>query len=143
MSYLRQQLVLVVLMFGTTLSSSVFSETMDIFTLSAVKISNTQMAKNDGWTVKEYAIDGPLVFEKKLSEGLSSNPEVAMEQAKKRIVSMNDKLGDIAIDSYKGKLKAVELGVKKLPAIVINKKIVIYGVTDAWQALKIYSSNNK
>ncbi len=124
-------------------SSFTFAEkSMTIFTLSTVKIVNIDVAEREGWNVKRYLIDGPLQFTKKLSAGLPNNPEEAMKIAKQRIQSMKKALGDQAVDSYRGQLNALKLGVMKVPAIVINDVDVIYGITDIWQALRIYGQSH-
>ncbi len=114
------------------------SRKIEIFTLSNINIANVDIAKKDGWRVTSYLVDGALVFERQLSAGLPADREKAMEIAKARVESMKQSLGDRAIDSYQGQLKAVEMGVNRLPAIVFNKTDVIYGVTDLWEALRIY-----
>lgn len=82
-----------------------------------------------------FYLDGPTQIEAKLSEGLSNDPVEAKQQALKRI--QDTQMQQALINAYQGINKAWQLGVTKLPAVVVNGRYVVYGMSDVNQAIQL------
>lgn len=82
-----------------------------------------------------FYLDGPTQIEAKLSEGLSNDPVEAKQQALKRI--QDSQMQQALINAYQGVNKAWQLGITKLPAVVVNERYVVYGVSDVNQAMQL------
>lgn len=80
-----------------------------------------------------YYLDAPMQLESQLSEGLSKEPVQAQQQALQRI--QNKTLQKQLLDSYLPVVKAWQLGVTKVPAVV-NDQYVVYGQPDVQKALQ-------
>ncbi len=88
-----------------------------------------------------YYLDLPSKVEQRLSEGLSNDPIEAKQQALTRI---NDpKLQQEIQQSYLGVIKAWQLGLTKIPAVVANNKYVVYGIADVEIAVKLINEQTK
>ena len=80
-----------------------------------------------------FYLDAPMQLETKLSEGLSNDPLQAKQQALQRIQDNN--IQQQLLDSYLPVVKAWQLGITKVPA-VIKDHYVVYGQNDAQKALQ-------
>lgn len=88
-----------------------------------------------------YYLDLPAKVEQRLSEGLSNDPTEAKQQALQRI---NDpKLQQEIQQSYRGVIKAWQLGLTKIPAVVVNGKYVVYGIADVKTAVNLINQQAK
>lgn len=88
-----------------------------------------------------YYLDLPAKIEQRLSEGLSNGPTEAKQQALQRI---NDPILQQEIQqSYKGVIKAWQLGLTKIPAVVVNGKYVVYGIADVKTAVNLINQQAK
>ncbi|WP_063664923.1 DUF1525 domain-containing protein [Aliivibrio fischeri] len=86
-----------------------------------------------------YRVDTLKIVEENMSKGLSADPSEAKEQV---LAMMNsDKFrNQYSIDMMEGWStinKVVRLGIEKVPAVVINDKYVVYGVSPK-EAVTIY-----
>ncbi|UYZ83044.1 TIGR03757 family integrating conjugative element protein [Entomomonas sp. E2T0] len=80
-------------------------------------------------------LDTPSHIEAKLSEGLSNDPVEAKQQALQRIQDPN--MQHQLMNAYIGLSKAWQLGVTKLPAVVVDEQYVVYGINDVNQAIQL------
>ena len=86
-------------------------------------------------TVTVYAVDGIERFEATPSKGLSTDPDVAREEALQRIGQLDVPETDAAKHAALGLVRAARLGIDRVPAIVLDGELVVYGVTDLEVAL--------
>lgn len=89
-----------------------------------------------------YRVDALKIVEEKMSQGLSATPSEAKEQALEMMNSEKFR-NEYSIDMMEGWSvinKVVRLGVKKVPAVVINNKYIAYGVTPK-EAVTIYDNH--
>ena len=89
-------------------------------------------------TVRVYEIDGVDRFEEDLSSGLSADADIARGEALERIGRLTEghlqRVRRVAL----GLSKAVQYGIDRYPAIVLDGEAVIYGVTDVEEAVRLY-----
>lgn len=79
-------------------------------------------------------LDQPQHIESKLSEGLSSDPVEAEQQASRRVQDRG--MQQSLVQSYLQVVKAWQLGVVKVPAVVVDGRYVVYGQPDVQKALQ-------
>lgn len=79
-------------------------------------------------------LDAPSKIAESLSLDLSSNPTEAAKQANSRI--QDPVMQQQLMHSYLQVVKAWQLGITKIPAIVVDDKYVVYGQADIQQALQ-------
>lgn len=114
-----------------------------LFGTKEQKFSNKQRLANS-WEIKHYLIDGGVDFESHLSQGLSSDPAVAMKQIKSRFKKNKHLWEQQAKRSWQSAVNAQSLNIDKFPAITFDRgKTVIYGVTSLIKALKIHKRSNR
>lgn len=111
---------------------------VEIFTDSGNPVS-TAAAGALGVSTTTYELDAIDQLEAELSEGLSSEPETAREQAARRIQAMGPEAmkrrGRAGAEALE---KAYRYGLTRFPAIVVNGGAgVIYGITDLRSAVDI------
>lgn len=88
-----------------------------------------------GVAVIEFDASGRLDAE--LSQGLPADPDVAEAMMRERMATPEwQETADRYADSYLGLARAWQLGVKKVPAVVIDGRHVIYGQPDVAEALR-------
>lgn len=80
-----------------------------------------------------YYLDAPAQLESKLSEGLPNDPLDAKQRALQRI--QNNEIQQQLLTSYLPVVKAWQLGVTKVPAVV-EGHYVVYGQPDVQKALQ-------
>ena len=91
-------------------------------------------------TVTLYVVDGLERFESGLSEGLPAEPDAAKAEALRRIQHLDEARMVPAKNAAFGLAKALQYGVDRYPAIVFDRRAVVYGVTDLVQALDRYEA---
>lgn len=79
-------------------------------------------------------LDQPQHIENELSEGLSNDPTEAEQQASHRIQDRG--LQQTLMQSYLQVVKAWQLGVVKVPAVVVDERYIVYGQPDVAKALQ-------
>ena len=113
------------------LSPVALAEQVEVFKLTAQSVRAVPGAK-------VYDVDTLQAITERLSAGLPSAPGIATEMARARFAAMS------AADKAALQLAARVVGqaahyrLEKVPAIVIDRRAVIYGVSDVAQALTIY-----
>lgn len=86
-------------------------------------------------TVSVIYLDGPEKLQAQMFVDLSSNPDEAERQAKAVLQSPQWKAHEQELATvYRAVVRAWELGVKKVPAVVFDDKDVVYGTADVARA---------
>ncbi len=85
-----------------------------------------------------YKLDGIQRIEAKLSKGLTADPEQAKRVALQRIQQLDASGRTQMQRTAMGLAKVVQYGVDRYPAIMFDGEVVIYGVTDIREALRLY-----
>ncbi|SDK74789.1 TIGR03757 family integrating conjugative element protein [Billgrantia gudaonensis] len=82
-------------------------------------------------------LDAPGRLDASLSQDLPADPEVAEGLMRERMANNEwQETADRYADSYLGLVRAWQLGVEKVPAVVIDGRYVIYGQPDVAEALR-------
>lgn len=124
---------LVLLGAGSALAEELHS--LEVFTTASRPISGVDSIQFPKVSVTVYAVDGIGRFEARLSEGLPADPEAARQEALQRIGQLDAADTVATRHAVMGLARAVQLGVDRVPAIVLDGERVVYGVTDLALAL--------
>ncbi|BEO64151.1 integrating conjugative element protein [Serratia marcescens] len=90
---------------------------------------------NTDASVSVIYLDGPEQLQAQLFGELSSNPDDAQRQAQAVLQSPQWQTHEQALATvYRAVVRAWELGVKKVPAVVFDDKEVVYGTADVARA---------
>ena len=82
-------------------------------------------------------LDAPGRLDAELSQDLPADPNVAESMMRERMAMPEwHEIADRYADSYLGLARAWQLGVEKVPAVVIDGRHVIYGQPDVAAALR-------
>jgi len=84
--------------------------------------------------VHVVALDAPRQIEAVLSEGLPPDASKAAAIVRQRL-ALNPAIHQQLAASYQGVLDAFSLGVTKVPAVVVDRRYVVYGEYDVGAAL--------
>lgn len=114
--------------------------TLEVFTAAAFPVSGLDDHRLQGASVTVYAVDGLEQFESTLSQNLPAAADAAKVEALRRIGELNDARMAPAKDAAIGLSKAVQYGVDRYPAVVVNGTAVVYGVTDLVEAAARYEA---
>lgn len=88
---------------------------------------------------KKYNLDRVDEFEAELSEGLPANEEAARKIFLNRVSTVGERLIEkAAINAYQGLITAIQYSIDRYPAVIFDRKYVVYGVADIHQAFKVY-----
>ncbi|CAJ4013220.1 integrating conjugative element protein, PFL_4709 family [Burkholderia pseudomallei] len=87
----------------------------------------------DGARVIE--LDAPSHVEVMLSAGLPADPHQAAMVVQQRLQADNGKQAQQLAAAYQGVVDAWNLGVTKIPAVIADRRYVVYGDTDVAHAL--------
>lgn len=91
-----------------------------------------------------YDLDGTEILLNSFFGELSSDINDAYSDVEKKLNSQEWKTHESKIiEAQKTIIKAFNLGIKKYPAIVINDKNVIYGITDVAQAIQDFNREER
>ena len=113
-----------------------------LFGIKEQIFTNKYRLKNS-YKIRYFLIDGGRDYERKISKGLSANPTIALQQAKKLFASDKEKWAREAKKAWQGAINAQSIGINKIPAITFdNGNTVIYGVLDLIKAYKIWTRWN-
>lgn len=113
---------------------------LEVFTATEFPVSGRDDRRLQGATVTVYAVDGLEQFESTLSQNLPADVDAAKVEALRRIGGLDDARMAPAKDAAIGLTKAVQYGVDRYPAIVVNGTAVVYGVTDLVDAAARYET---
>ena len=113
---------------------------LEVFTAAEFPVSGQDDRRLQGATVTVYAVDGLEQFESTLSQNLPADAGAAKAEALRRIGELDDARMAPAKDAAIGLAKAVQYGVDRYPAVVVNGTVVVYGVTDLVEAVARYQA---
>ncbi len=110
------------------------SPTVEVFTATDLHIVADVKADR----VDVYKIDGIERFEAELFRGLPPNADAAKRRAQARIGQLNQgQLRRVQRAAW-SLARAMQYGIDRYPAIVLDGQAVVYGVTDVTEALHRY-----
>lgn len=112
----------------------------EVFTTSERPVVGADQERLRAATFTIYAVDGLDRFESTLSDGLPVDPETAKVEALGRIQEIDDAQMVPARNAAIGLAKAIQYGVDRYPAIVLDERAVVYGLTDLVEALNRYEA---
>lgn len=113
---------------------------VEVFTAIERPIAGVDDERFRAATLTIYAVDGLDRFETTLSDGLPVDPETAKVEALGRIQEIDDAHMAPAKNAAIGLAKAIQYGIDRYPAIVLDERAVVYGVTDLVEALNRYEA---
>jgi integrating conjugative element protein (TIGR03757 family) len=113
---------------------------VEVFTTSERPVSVADHDRLRAAVVTTYAVDGLERFQSALSEGLPGDHKAAKAEALHRVQQLDDTRMAPAKSAAIGLAKAIQYGVDRYPAIVLNERAVVYGVTDLVEALERYEA---
>jgi len=111
---------------------------IEVFTVRNKPIGGGHDLQPRSIAIQVYDIDGLGHLESALSKDLPSAPGAAKSEALRRIGELNDVQMASVTEAADGLAKAVQYGVDRYPAIVIDGTVVIYGLTDVGNAINQY-----
>lgn len=114
--------------------------TLEVFTAVEFPVSGQDDRRLQRANISVHAIDGLEQFESTLSQNLPADADAAKAEALQRIGELDDARMAPAKDAAIGLAKAVQYGVDRYPAIVVNGTAVLYGVTDLVEAVARYEA---
>lgn len=86
-----------------------------------------------------HSLDGVQAFENKFSKGLPSEPDEARKEVSRRYEDIGKKrMSELITKAYKAKMITLKYQLKKYPAIIFDKRYVVYGEFDLNKALNFY-----
>ncbi|QTF93170.1 TIGR03757 family integrating conjugative element protein [Halomonas sp. BM-2019] len=105
--------------------------TIEVFTTAGEPAVNVPSG------VAVIELDAPGRLDAELSQDLPADPDVAAAMMRERMATPEwHETADRYADSYLGLARAWQLGVEKVPAVVIDGRHVIYGQPDVVEALR-------
>lgn len=108
------------------------SEAVEAFSNSAIYLTNVKGAR-------VYVLDGLEQLSAELSRGLPTNSNEAQLALQKRLKDIGPReLAKRTQTVAEGIVRAAQYGVDRVPAVVINGRSVIYGVSDIDVARELY-----
>jgi integrating conjugative element protein (TIGR03757 family) len=113
---------------------------IEVFTTSERPVVGADHHRLGSATVTTYAVNGLERFQSALSEGLPADHKAAKVEALRRIQQLDDTRMAPAKNAAIGLAKAIQYGVDRYPAIVLNERAIVYGVTDLVEALDRYEA---
>lgn len=123
--------MLLVLLTGMDATLAAETPRIEIFTTARYPISGATPA------VPIYILDEPARIEAELSASLPQGKDAA-EFTRAQVQGAWRDEAQLLTRAYRGLLKAKQYGVLRLPAIVFDGQMVVYGITDLDQALAEY-----
>ncbi|HDJ1442279.1 TPA: TIGR03757 family integrating conjugative element protein [Serratia rubidaea] len=89
-------------------------------------------------SVSVIYLDGPEQLQKQMFGELTSNPDEAERQAQAVLKSPQWQANEQQLTTvYRAVVRAWELGVKKVPAVVFDDTDVVYGTSDVAQSVAL------
>lgn len=113
---------------------------LEVYIAEGYPISRRDDHRLQGATVTVHAVDALEEFESALSQNLPANADAAKAEALRRIGKLNDARTASAKDGALGLANAVQHGVDRYPAVVVNGIAVVYGVTDLAEVVARYEA---
>lgn len=141
----RPHTLLIALIAAATALSPVYAEVpterlrLDVFTTEdrPVRSATEFLRRHPGATLHLHRVDHIERIEAELSFDLSADPDKARRQALERLQDLPKDRQDELQQTAKALALALQLGIERVPAIVIDQARVIYGLTDLTVALRL------
>lgn len=105
---------------------------VEVFVNSAMLLTHA-----DGATV--YLLDGLQLLQEQLSQGLPTTEAEATRVARERMQRLGGQLQARAANAAQGLALAAQYGIDRIPAVVIDGRAIVYGVTDVQKAVAAYA----
>jgi len=113
---------------------------IEVFTTADQNVPGTQSLQpgqsDAAPIIKVYTVDSIARFERRLSEHLPGAAEPAQRIVTQRLARLDQATSRQLEEAATGLAKAVQYGIDRLPAMVIDGRWVVYGLTDPAIALK-------
>lgn len=90
------------------------------------------------YKLQVYRLDVMALIEQQLSQGLPSVEADALAHLQRLEAQIRRKYQAHIVNAANGMTMAIHYKLDRLPAVVINRQAVIYGVSDVDKALAIY-----
>lgn len=113
---------------------------LEAFTTTEYAISGQDDPRLRAVSVTIYGLDGLARFEAALSQGLPADVDSATAEALRRIGDLDEEHMAPTRHAAMGLAKAMQYGIDRYPAIVINGTAVVYGVIDLNVAMQRYEA---
>jgi integrating conjugative element protein (TIGR03757 family) len=134
----RPHTLLAALIIAATALSPAYAEApaerlrVDVFTTEdrPIRGATEFLRHHPGATLHVHRVDHIERLEAEMSLNLSANPDKARRQALERLQNLPKERQEQLEQTAKGLALALQLGIERVPAIVIDQDRVIYGMTD-------------
>lgn len=126
---MKRALICIAFLMSSHVASA--QDVIEVFKLSSQVVRSVPGAKI-------YEVDALQLMADSLSGGLPPSPELARAAVMERFEKMNEK--DKERLQYAARVvgQAAHYGVRKVPAIVFDRRAVVYGMTDVGRARSLY-----
>jgi integrating conjugative element protein (TIGR03757 family) len=115
---------------------------VEVFTTKEQKVRSEfhaeSMTPDQDIDLQVYHFDGIQQFESLLSKELPTHFKQAKKIALQRLEHFDSKLMESVQKAAIGLSKAMQYGLDRYPAIVLDSQAVVFGITDLEQALRLY-----
>ena len=108
---------------------------IEVFTSHAFPFSGLADVGADDVAI--YRLDGLAALETALSVDLPADPEAARAEALRRLGDIDAAQVAHAREAAEGLVRAAEYGISRYPAVMIDGRYLIYGVTHVPEALSL------
>lgn len=121
------------LLLGLALAGPPADARVEAFTLSSMPL------EADGATV--HVLDEADRLASALGAGLPADPDQALAEVRRRMASTRGRALRVRLEAATaGKALAARLGVERLPAVVVDRRHVVYGVRDVRRAVELVAA---
>ena len=115
------------------------AEPVEIFAVAADPITGVEALRAAGHPVQVYDLDAPAALDADLSRDLPADPLAARAQVQNRLAGADrTALVRRAQVAYASALRALDYGLERIPAVVFDRRAVVYGEWDLVEALARY-----
>jgi len=99
-------------------------------------VTDQQHPVSDRIGIRVIDLDAPgRIVDSALAAGLPTDPTRAAAIARQRLQGGSDALQKRLALAYQGVIEAWSLGITKIPAVIVDRKYVVYGVQDVDRAV--------
>lgn len=109
---------------------------VEVFANSAMNVSTP--TTEAPYVIKVYRVDGLALIEAALNKGVPSNEAQAQAYFAAQQDEIKKRYAAQAANAANGITRALYYKVDRIPAVVINQRTVVYGVTNVEQAVALY-----
>jgi integrating conjugative element protein (TIGR03757 family) len=96
---------------------------------------SSQLAQGTQVPTRVIALDAPARIQAELSEGLPADPQQAAAIMQQRFTQGGTVLQQRMQVAYQGVADAWSMGITTIPAVVVDRRFVVYGTTNIDQAI--------